>query len=586
MTSPRTSPANPDDASEMTGRQNRNCGELLKELFYLNASSRQPRNVCPTESSLLRSDTERRAKCCREVAKSMARDFVNSRVVANTQQNVDSVRLLRSNELLECTNVVPDLSRRFFADELRATDVCVKADRVVGSELAAGDPCARSSMPSLQTDCVQELHSHLVEMSKNTCTTQGESSIFFPPLPPGVLSRTVERILSQSLQGLPCCHVPPYDGGGPDTSASSCGCVQGSGRALDFPIYTENEFGMLIRLGEDCSRVADERTNQTKGYGERVNDASQMGVVGVGTDAVWVSSDNPLVGAMDRMEAEERDDLSVSRSLLGQVFPGKHSSDVQRGHQTHGIAVSGLKETNQFVRSSIHQTDAWQGDGNESHDAMVAGTDGALLSRNSCHRQFLTGKTQSSGMPIAPSHSQTVGAVGSAKSALQRKPSERNDFHASQWSETTASEVDLDLTDASLISVTRQTQTNIAISNNAELSSSATLPLCRLGNDGVLDSSRGDHHEKDSTSSSSAASSSSCHIVLRLLADVIERDLMNHIAASLIPLFPDLSAPPDLYLPDAEMLAHIAVQNCILQPNCADALRTDAAFCGGIVLSL
>lgn len=549
----------------------------------MNASSRNPENDWPKES--MRSSTET-AKRCREVAKSMARDFVNSSVVANTQQN-DFVSL-RSNELLGHTNVVPDLSRRFFANKLRATDVSAKDDFTVGAELALEDSCGRLSMPSSQSDSVQELDSHLAEMSKNACPAQRECSKFFPPLPPEVLSRTVERILSQGLQGLRCCHMPP---GGPNTGTSH-GCIQCCfGRRLDVPIYTENEFGMLVRLGEDCSLVEDERTDQ-KGYGKGVIDASHL-VVGVGKDSFPVSSDSLSTGAKEK-KAEEVD-LPLSGGLLGPVLPDQGSSEMKRGHpdriRQSCTAMSGLKGAH---KSSMHQAEQQRGENVGSCDHSSARGPGLFFCGSNCDTMTpetregllnsdglrLTGKMQPIAALPTPSSSKIVSTVRTA-TASQLKPSEPNAFQgfgeidemSSQrcWtaSEDDLQRVSMDLAVASLAGKTRN-QPNIG-SRNAEPSSSTTIS-CRLGNDGALASHGA--HKRDSSSAVS------CETVLRLLADVIERDLMNHIAASLIPLFPDLSTPQGLFLPDAEMLANIAVQNCIPEPNCAATVGSNAFRAG------
>lgn len=56
--------------------------------------------------------------------------------------------------------------------------------------------------------------------------------------------------------------------------------------------------------------------------------------------------------------------------------------------------------------------------------------------------------------------------------------------------------------------------------------------------------------------------SRSSQSIASLVAEISERDVMNHLATSLAVLFPDLLMPRPLYLPEAEMLACIGVHAC------------------------
>lgn len=600
-------------ASETTGRQKRNCAvDLLKDLFHWSASSRNnPENVCSKESMC---SSMVRAKCCREFAKSMARDFVNNSVAANTQQS-DSVHGVCSKELLGHSNiVVSDLSRRFLGNELRSAGISsgerdCPAAAAVSSGWTLGDSSSDRrglSLPSLQRDSTHELNSHLREMSNNTlhCPSQGEGNKIFPPLSPEVLSRTVDRILSQSL---PCCNEPRS---GPNTGGAYHECIQcnssgGSGR-LDFPIYTENEFGMLIRLGEDWN---ERRTNQRRGYGEGViGDASHL-VIGVGKDASPGSS-GTLLSTEAKGKMSEEVDLSLHP--VG-------SSGVRRDPETlwqyPSMATSGWKgggADEDAIRCCICERelqqqksdDADAGLGCQSNSHHSSALRSGLFShlnhdapdaiqglRNNRGGggggQCLTGKVQPGGFLPGPTHGKIGGAVetATASSFSQVKgPSDRNGFQCSgEINERSSSdrghrmtpaaaEVSRDLTDVSMVGWTRPQMKTMK--RNAEESSSVVCHPPDDGDDGALVASR----DRDTVAPSASVSSDDG--VLRLLADVIERDLMNHIAASLIPLFPDLSSPRGLFLPAEQMLAHLAARNCIPERGCADALASHTLCTG------
>lgn len=72
---------------------------------------------------------------------------------------------------------------------------------------------------------------------------------------------------------------------------------------------------------------------------------------------------------------------------------------------------------------------------------------------------------------------------------------------------------------------------------------------------------------------SSSSTSRSSQSIASLVAEISERDLMNHLATSLAVLFPDLLMPPrPLYLPEAEMLACIGVHaRTSIESKCSKA---------------